>query len=93
MTNAPSGRLDSRFVGIMASAEGQTYDFDPAMHAIVPPYTAVYNQYVREALGYKTDLNYEIMSSEVNQNWKYERRDASPIPVKGCARLSPRILS
>ena len=66
------GRLDSRFVGIMASAEGQTYDFDPAMHAIVPPYTAVYNQYVREALGYKTDLNYEIMSSEVNQNWKYE---------------------
>ncbi len=66
------GRLDSRFVGIMASAEGQTYDFDPAMHAIVPPYTAVFNQYVREALGYRTDLNYAISNAEVIRNWQYE---------------------
>ncbi|MCY4071501.1 MAG: peptidase S10 [Chloroflexi bacterium] len=66
------GRLDSRFVGIMASAEGQTFDFDPASHAITPPYSATFNQYVREALGYRTDLNYEIMNSEVNRNWKYE---------------------
>ncbi len=65
------GRLDSRFVGIMASAEGQTFDFDPSMNAIVPPYSAVFNQYAREALGYKTDLNYEILSFEVNRNWKY----------------------
>ena len=66
------GRLDSRFVGIMASAEGASFDFDPSMHAIVPPYTAVYNQYVREALGYESDLNYEILSFEVNRNWQYE---------------------
>ena len=65
------GRLDSRFVGIMASAEGQTFDFDPSMHAITPPYTAVFNQYVRERLGYETDLNYEILSFKVNENWKY----------------------
>ena len=66
------GRLDSRFVGIMASAEGKSFDFDPSMHAIVPPYTAVYNQYVREQLGYQSDLNYEILSFEVNRNWQYE---------------------
>ncbi len=66
------GRLDSRFVGIMASAEGESFDFDPSMHAIVPPYNAVFNQYVRQALAYKTDLNYEILSFKVNQNWKYE---------------------
>ena len=66
------GRLDSRFVGIMASAEGQSFDFDPSMHAIVPPYNAVFNQYVRQELAYKTDLNYEILSFKVNQNWKYE---------------------
>ena len=66
------GRLDSRFVGIMASAEGQSFDFDPSMNAIVPPYNAVFNQYVRQALAYKTDLNYEILSFKVNQNWKYE---------------------
>ena len=66
------GRLDSRFIGIMASAEGTTFDFDPSMHAIVPPYTAVYNQYIREQLGYESDLNYEILSREVNENWKYQ---------------------
>jgi len=66
------GRLDSRFIGIMASAEGTTFDFDPSMNAIVPPYTAVYNQYIREQLGYETDLNYEILSFKVNENWKYQ---------------------
>ena len=65
------GRLDSRFVGIMASAEGQNFDFDPSMHAIVPPYTAVFNQFVREQLGYESDLNYEILSFKVNENWQY----------------------
>ncbi len=66
------GRLDSRFIGIMASAEGATFDFDPSMNAIVPPYTAVYNQYIRQELGYETDLNYEILSFKVNENWKYQ---------------------
>ncbi len=66
------GRLDSRFIGIMASAEGSHFDFDPSMNAIVPPYTAVYNQYVREQLEYDTDLNYEILSYKVNENWKYQ---------------------
>ena len=66
------GRLDARFIGIMASAEGTTFDFDPSMNAIGAPYTAVYNQYVREQLGYETDLNYEILSYKVNENWKYQ---------------------
>lgn len=66
------GRLDSRFIGIMASAEGDTFDFDPSMKAITPPYTAVYNQYVREQLGYETDLNYETLSFKANENWKYQ---------------------
>ena len=30
------GRLDSRFIGIMASAEGTSFDFDPSMNAIFP---------------------------------------------------------
>ena len=66
------GRLDSRFIGIMASAEGTTFDFDPSMNAIAAPFTAVYNQYVREQLGYETDRNYEILSFKVNENWKYQ---------------------
>ncbi|MCY3798270.1 MAG: peptidase S10 [Chloroflexi bacterium] len=66
------GRLDSRFIGIMASAEGTAFDFDPASYAILAPYTAVYNQYVRGQLGYESDLNYEVMNAKVNENWKYQ---------------------
>ncbi len=65
------GRLDSRFIGIMASAEGQSFDFDPSLNAIVPPYTAAYNQYIRESLGYHSDLNYESLNFKVNESWKY----------------------
>jgi carboxypeptidase C (cathepsin A) len=65
------GRLDSRFIGIMSSAEGQFYDFDPSMNAIIPPYNSTFNQYVRAELGYKTDLKYEVLSTNVNKNWKY----------------------
>ena len=66
------GRLDARFIGIMASAEGASFDFDPSMNAIVPPYTAAYNQYIRAELGYASDLNYEILSFKVNENWTYK---------------------
>lgn len=67
------GRLDSRFIGIMASADAQFPDFDPSMNAIIPPYTSTYNQYVRSELGYKSDLNYEILSFKVNQGWEYKK--------------------
>lgn len=66
------GRLDSRFIGISSSSETEYPDFDPSMNAIIPPYTAMINQYVRKELGYKTDLNYEILSGKVNQSWEYE---------------------
>lgn len=66
------GRLDSRYIGIMASAEGQFFDFDPSMVAITAPYTATYNQYVRADLGYKSDDVYETLNSDVFANWVYK---------------------
>jgi carboxypeptidase C (cathepsin A) len=55
------GRLDSRFTGTSRSAIAETAGFDPSMTAIRPPYTAMFNQYVRTELGYKTDLDYYIL--------------------------------
>jgi carboxypeptidase C (cathepsin A) len=59
------GRLDSRFKGIDESAIGETPEFDPSMAAIRPPYTAMFNQYVRSDLGYKTDLTYYILGGGI----------------------------
>ena len=55
------GRLDSRFTGTSRSAIDETSTFDPSMSAIRPPYTAMFNQYVRSELGYKSDLEYYIL--------------------------------
>jgi len=67
------GRLDSRFKGIDKLAVTEHVDFDPSMSAILPPYTAMFNQYVRAELGYETDSRYEILSRDVGKNWEWDR--------------------
>lgn len=67
------GRLDSRFKGIDKSGVSETPDHDPSMSAIVPPYTAMFNQYIRADLGYETDLKYETLSLAVNRDWEWTR--------------------
>ncbi|HYL92100.1 MAG TPA: peptidase S10 [Alphaproteobacteria bacterium] len=55
------GRLDSRFTGSDRSGVAETSSFDPSMSAIRPPYTSMFNQYVRTELNYKSDLEYYIL--------------------------------
>jgi carboxypeptidase C (cathepsin A) len=65
-----TGRLDSRFTGIDRDAAGDTTDFDPSMTAIRPPYTSVFNDYVRRELGFKSDLEYYILGGGIGPwNW------------------------
>ena len=56
-----TGRLDSRFTGTDRSPVSDTAELDPSMSAIRPPYTAMFNQYVRTELGFKSDLEYYIL--------------------------------
>ncbi|HEY6968396.1 MAG TPA: peptidase S10 [Candidatus Angelobacter sp.] len=66
------GRLDSRFTGTDRSLLSETPSYDPSMSAIRPPYTAMFNQYVRTELGYKSDLEYYILGGGfgfMDWNW------------------------
>src|SRR5579872_27129 len=56
-----AGRLDSRFTGTDRSLISETPSYDPSQSAIRPPYTAMFNQYVRTELGYKSDMEYYIL--------------------------------
>ncbi|MBN1565466.1 MAG: peptidase S10 [Anaerolineae bacterium] len=67
------GRIDSRFKGLDKRGVSEYPDYDPSMVAIGPPYTATFNQYVREKLGYETDDKYEILSHDVNRGWEWDR--------------------
>lgn len=65
------GRLDTRFKGFDATAGGDTPEFDPSMAAIRPPYTAMFNDYVRRELGYKSDLEYYILGGGIGSRWDF----------------------
>lgn len=66
-----TGRLDSRFKGIDRDAGGDAPDGDPSMSAIRPPYTAAFNSYIRNDLGYKTDIEYYILGGGITAPWNY----------------------
>lgn len=54
------GRLDSRYRGIDRSDAGERYDYDPALTSWNHSFTPAINYYLREVLGFKTDLKYNI---------------------------------
>ena len=59
--NRTVGRLDSRFKGIDESGVSEAPNYDPSEAVIRPPFTSVFNHYVRAELGYKTDKPYYIL--------------------------------
>ncbi len=65
------GRLDGRFIGIDEDAAGSRPEYDPSMAAIVGPYTATFNDYVRGDLKFESDLPYEFLTGRVRP-WNYE---------------------
>ena len=54
------GRLDSRYRGIDRTDAGERYDHDPALTAWNHAFTPAINHYLREDLGFVTDLKYNI---------------------------------
>ena len=64
------GRLDSRFSGTALSGVAETQDFDPSLTAIRPPYTSMFNNYIRAELGYQSDVEYYILGGGFQQ-WEW----------------------
>ncbi|MEX0939346.1 MAG: peptidase S10 [Pirellulales bacterium] len=65
-----TGRLDSRFLGIDRDAAGDSYDYDPSDAAILGPFTALLNEYLRDDLAYEPGRKYNIYGSV--RPWNYD---------------------
>ena len=59
------GRIDGRFTGWDSDYGRETWSSDPSINAIIGPYTAALNHYVRAELGYSNDLPYEVLTDRV----------------------------
>jgi len=74
------GRFDARFKGVEGLAVTERPEFDPSGCAITPPYTSVFNRYVRSELGIETDLPYELLNGKINRSWEWEK---AKLPTTG----------
>jgi len=60
--NRSIGRYDARFTGIRYEPGTEEYDFDPSYEAVLGPYCAMMNDYVRRELKFESDLPYEMIA-------------------------------
>jgi carboxypeptidase C (cathepsin A) len=79
------GRLDSRFTGLDRDAVGEHFEYDPSLAAILGPYTAGFNRYVREELKFESDLPYEIITPKVRP-WSFKEFENAYVNVTDTLR-------
>ena len=59
------GRLDGRYTGPDPNGLLDTPFYDPTGSATQPPFTSVFNNYVRTELGYKIDMPYYVRAQDI----------------------------
>ncbi len=59
------GRLDARYTGPDPNGLLDTPFYDPTGSATQPPFTSVFNNYIRTELDYETDMPYNVSARDV----------------------------
>jgi carboxypeptidase C (cathepsin A) len=67
--NRSIGRYDARFTGIRYEPGTEEIDFDPSYEAVLGPYSAMMNDYLRRELKFESDLPYEMIADV--RPWNY----------------------
>jgi carboxypeptidase C (cathepsin A) len=70
------GFMDSRFTAANLDPAAPA-GFDPTVATVRPPFTAAFNDYVREELGYRCDLEYFTLGGGIGR-WDWESRNRYP---------------
>ena len=68
------GFLDSRITAANLNPANPS-GFDPAVAAVRPPFTAIFNDYVRNDLGFQSDLEYFILGGGI-ERWDWEAKNS-----------------
>lgn len=69
------GRYDSRYKGIDEDSAGESPEYDPSFSVVQGAYTAAFNHYVRTALKFESDQQYEILTGQVHP-WNWNRQNS-----------------
>ncbi len=80
------GRLDSRYTGISRADAGENPDFDPALTSWNHSFAPGINYYLRDVLGYKTNLQYWLFGPV--HPWNREN-DNTGVQLASAMRQNP----
>ncbi len=71
------GRLDGRYTGPDPNGLMDTPFYDPTEANVMGPFNSVFNNYVRNELGYKVDMPYYVFArgAGVNEHWEWGSAD------------------
>ncbi|GAA2174795.1 peptidase S10 [Agrococcus versicolor] len=75
------GRIDSRFTGFAASGIAEHMDADPSIDAILGPYSAAFQHYLRAELGVEDASPFHVFGPGVNQEWSYKEFENRSVTV------------
>ena len=64
------GRYDARFKGMDRLWVSEGPDYDPSDSQVTPPFTSCMNDYIRNELGFKTNLRYYVLGEGMTGGWK-----------------------
>ncbi len=67
------GRLDSRATGLMAASRTRDWEFDPGIEVIAGPYGMAGMDYFARHLNLHATERYQVLGSEVNKGWNWNR--------------------
>jgi carboxypeptidase C (cathepsin A) len=67
------GRLDSRYLGIDKNESGDKVDYNAELTSWLHSFTPAINQYLRQDLGYKTDIKYNLFGDVHPWDFKNEK--------------------
>jgi carboxypeptidase C (cathepsin A) len=67
------GRLDSRYLGIDKTDSGDKVDYNAELTSWLHSFTPAINQYLRNDLGYKTDVKYNLFGDVHPWDFKNEK--------------------
>ena len=67
------GQLDSRVkIPYIQTVSGYPSN-DPSLFIVEGPFVAVFNNYIRNNLNFKTDIPYNFLSDKINESWTWSK--------------------
>jgi carboxypeptidase C (cathepsin A) len=82
------GRVVGLYDGSVSAADPEPFSLsyparDPSLDPLIAPVVSSFNAYVRNELGYKTDVPYQLMNPDVLQAWNWAEAGLGDLPGVG----------